>query len=64
MRFRAAQKGIPNAKAAPQQPAVRPGIPPSKGERQASTVQSLQQKLARTGKPQDAVELLRAKRAS
>lgn len=63
MRYRAAQKAIPNAKAAPTQPSVKPGIPPSKGERQTSNIQTLQQKLARTGKPQDAVELLRAKRA-
>lgn len=64
MRFRAAQKGIPNAKAAPTQPSVKPGIPPSKGERQASNIQTLQQKLARTGKVDAAVALLQAKRAS
>ena len=64
MRFRAAQKAIPNAKAAPTQPSVKPGIPPSKGERQASNIQTLQQKLARTGKVDAAVALLQAKRAS
>lgn len=63
MRFRAAQKSLPAAKAQPQQTTLKPGMPPSKGERQASNVTTLEQKLARTGKPQDAVELLRAKRA-
>lgn len=63
-KYRAAQKALPSAKAPSSQPAVKPGIPPSKGERRASTVTALEQKLARTGKPQDAVELLRAKRAS
>lgn len=63
MRFNAAQRSLPAAKAAPTQPTVRPGIPPSKGERRANTVTLQEQKLARTGKVQDAVELLRAKRA-
>lgn len=62
MRFRAAQRTLPAAKAATSQPTVKPGTPPSKGERQATTVTTIEQKLARTGKVQDAVELLRAKR--
>lgn len=63
VRYRAAQKAIPSAKAQPQQPSVRPGVAPAKGAQRVAAVTELQQKLVRSGKVTDAVALLAARRA-
>jgi hypothetical protein len=64
MRYEAAKKAVPAARTAPQQPSVRAGVPKAKGEARQAAVQELSQKLSRTGKVDDAVALLRARRAA
>lgn len=63
-KWRQAQKAAAAAKAKPTPPVTRPGVAPDKGASKVASLKEAQQKLARTGKAEDAVALLRAKRAS
>lgn len=63
-RWRQAQKAAATAKARTVPPVTRPGTAPDKGAAKVQALQEAQKQLARTGRTEDAVALLRAKRAS
>lgn len=58
-----AQKAAATAKAKATPPVTRPGVAPDKGASKVAQVTEAQKQLARTGRVDDAVALLRAKRA-
>lgn len=62
-RWDQAQKAAANAKAKSTPPVTRPGTAPDKGGAKVAAFRDAQQKLARSGRPEDAVALLRAQRA-
>lgn len=64
VRHRMAQRTVKANQTQPQQSTVRAGVPKAKGEASAAAVQELTQKLSRTGRVDDAVALLRARRAA
>lgn len=62
LRYRAAEKAAKTPAARPLPPVQRPGTAQSKGERKAADIQSLSDRLKRTGSVADAAALYRARR--
>lgn len=63
-KWRAAEKAAKDTRAKPLPPVQRPGTSEGRGERGASNIQALQQKLERSGDLKDAAALYAARRAS